>query len=117
MNKNIFAYTEESPIYPGYISVNQNDEGNIEITIRESPTTIDGISVCGIDCIPGTKNCNNYCARIPNTPISERANPKTHTRAGVTTTLTVSPEIWEMMKQSQLLKYDIPEVNQIVIDQ
>jgi hypothetical protein len=36
--ENVFAYTAPSGDYPGYISVNRDDVGNVTVTVRSAPT-------------------------------------------------------------------------------
>ncbi len=31
------------------------------------------IMVCGVDCIPGGQNCNNYCNHDPSRPMADHA--------------------------------------------
>jgi hypothetical protein len=39
MRSNIFAYTDVSGIsYPGYVSINRTESGDVEVTVREAPT-------------------------------------------------------------------------------
>lgn len=35
---NIFAYTALSGSYPGYVSINRLENGDVEVTVREAPT-------------------------------------------------------------------------------
>jgi len=38
MRNNIHAYTAPGSSYPEYLSVNENEDGTVEITIRSLPT-------------------------------------------------------------------------------
>jgi hypothetical protein len=56
MRENIFAHTDCSGVgYPGYVSINRVENGDVEITVRSSPTQRDGVHVCMNQ--PGPGNC------------------------------------------------------------
>lgn len=35
---NLFAYTAMSGSYPGYVSINRLENGDVRVTVREAPT-------------------------------------------------------------------------------
>lgn len=48
MKRNLAAYTAPPPeAYPGYVSINRDESGDIEVTVRAAPTVVDGAPVCG----------------------------------------------------------------------
>lgn len=41
MSENIFAYTAPGGSYPGYVSINRLDNGDVRVSVRAAPTTLD----------------------------------------------------------------------------
>jgi len=88
MKTNIFAFTETGHA-PGLVSINRLDNGNVEISLRQSPKRKDGIRVCGADCQPGEKHCNNYCAHDKSKPIAGHPERFEYDEFGVSAMLTI----------------------------
>lgn len=73
MTENLFAYTGPGAGYPGYVSINRAENGDVVVTVREEPTVRDGVYICGFAadrgkpgrCTPGDDRCNNYCNMAP----------------------------------------------------
>jgi hypothetical protein len=38
MRTNLFSYTEPGGDYPGYVSINREDDGSVSVTVRAPPT-------------------------------------------------------------------------------
>lgn len=48
--KNLAAYTASQPsykTYPQYVSINQDDDGSVAITVR-SPESLDSVTACAV---------------------------------------------------------------------
>jgi hypothetical protein len=52
---NLFAYTAASGSYPGYVSVNRLENGDVEVSVRSAPRERQGVYVCSHQ--PGPGNC------------------------------------------------------------
>lgn len=93
---NILGYTELGD-YPGYVSVNQDDNGDVKITVRSPPTIRQGVRVCGHTCMPGDPECNNYCNKHPDRslPMPDHPEPCEYTDVGVTSSFTMPREKWD----------------------
>ncbi|API58849.1 hypothetical protein BSL82_05610 [Tardibacter chloracetimidivorans] len=92
---NLFAYTAPGADYPGYVSINRNAAGDVEVTVRSAPTEVDGIRICGQTCRPGGDFCNNYCNLAPEKgPMADRALPHTFVREGITSSFTIPAAEW-----------------------
>lgn len=52
---NLFAYTAPGGDYPGYVSINSDDAGNVSVTVREPPKfhTVMYAQVSELRCAPG----------------------------------------------------------------
>jgi len=99
---NIFAFTALTGTYPGYVSINRDEDGNIAVTVREAPKVFEGIHVCANKsdagpgrCTPGDLNCNNYCNMAPEKgPMQARPLPATHVTEGKQATFVVPADVW-----------------------
>ena len=93
--KNVLAYTDLGSGYPGFISINRNDAGDVAVHVRAAPVMIKGVRVCGHDCHPGKFGCNNYCNRAPEIgPMADRPADCTHTREGAQASFTIPAAAW-----------------------
>lgn len=70
--ENIFAFTEPGSEYPGYVSINRLENGDVSVSVRAKPKRGNGSRVCHserdagpYDCYPGSPHCNNYCNLAP----------------------------------------------------
>ncbi len=95
MKENLYAYTAPGCEYPGYVSINRTEAG-IEVSVREVPTLVNGIRVCGQTCTPGGPHCNNYCNEHPDKslPMADSAELHTFYREGHTVSFTVPESEW-----------------------
>lgn len=104
---NIFAFTEnnpDQPSYPGFVSINKDDDGNVVVTVREKPTVREGAYVCVPKknagpgrCVPGDANCNNYCNMAPEKgAMQDEPNPCTHIDEGRQVSIVVPAEHWSL---------------------
>ena len=102
MNDNIFAYTAPGAGFPGYVSINRLENGDVEVTVREAGTVHEGINICRSErndmpgnCYPGGPTCNNYCNRAPEKgPIQDRAAPCVYNKPGGTASFIIPAEKW-----------------------
>lgn len=103
MRENIFAYTAPGVGYPGYVSINRTEDGDVEVTIREAPTVRDGSYICGFKsqkgelgrCTPGDERCNNYCNMAPEKgKMQDRPAPCTQIFEGRTVSFVVPSSEW-----------------------
>jgi hypothetical protein len=99
--ENLFAFTALTDTsYPGYVSVNRLDNGDVQVTVRAAPTSFDGVHVCSHrpgpgNCVAGGPTCNNYCNMAPEKgPMADHPLPCTHTREGVTASFIVPEGHW-----------------------
>jgi len=102
---NIFAFTEvnhEQPSYPGFISINGDESGNVVVTIRESPTVRDSVYICSHEsgpgkCTAGGPTCNNYCNMAPQKgPMQDRPLPCQQVLEGKQATFTIPKSHWTL---------------------
>jgi hypothetical protein len=107
MRENIFAHTDCSGVgYPGYVSINRVENGDVEITVRSSPTQRDGVHVCMNqpgpgNCTPGGPTCNNYCNLAPEKgPMRDHPLPCVHTVAGTQACFTIPAAKWERLRSN-----------------
>lgn len=100
---NLFAYTAPGSLYPGYVSINRDENGNVRVTVRAEPKVRDGSYICGFKhqkgeagrCTPGDERCNNYCNMAPEKGrMQDHPAPCTQTTEGETVTYTVPAEHW-----------------------
>jgi hypothetical protein len=99
---NLFAFTALSGSYPGYVSINRNEDGDIAVTVREAPKVFEGVHVCANKgdeapgrCTPGGPTCNNYCNLAPQIgPMQNHPLPATHTTEGKQATFVVPADVW-----------------------
>lgn len=70
--KNLFAYTALESSYPGFVSINQDENGCVSVTVRSAPEIKEGVYICVHQddfgpgkCTPGGPTCNNYCNLAP----------------------------------------------------
>lgn len=106
MKECVFAYTGPTHNgYPGYVSVNRLENGDVEVTVRAAPTEYDGIYVCGYAadkgqpgrCTPGDDHCNNYCNAAPQKgPMADHALPCRHVKEGATVSYVVPAADWKL---------------------
>lgn len=102
---NIFAFTQPMGSYPGYVSINRQLSGDVEITVRSAPVIKDGIHVCAHArdagpgrCTPGGPTCNNYCNMAPEKgPMQDKPLPATHTIQGSIASMTLPAKEWERL--------------------
>jgi hypothetical protein len=100
VKQNIFAYTAMGGSYPGYVSINRLENGDVEVTVRSAPTVYEGVTVCSHEpglgrCTPGGPTCNNYCNMAPEKgAMQDRALPWTHTREGASASFVVPAAEW-----------------------
>jgi hypothetical protein len=104
--ENLFAYTDMSPVsYPGYVSVNRVENGDVEVTVRSAPTVRNGAYVCCHEekpgnCQPGSPNCNNYCNMAPEKgPMQDHPLPCTQVEPGAIASFVVPAAEWERLVQ------------------
>lgn len=105
---NIFAFTEnnpDQPSYPGFVSINKDDDGNVVVTVREQPTARDGSYICGFAsdkgqpgrCTKGDDHCNNYCNMAPEKgPMADRPLPCQQVFEGRQVSIVVPAEHWSL---------------------
>jgi hypothetical protein len=101
---NIFAYTAADGIaYPGFVSINKNTEGDIEVTVRSAPKVVEGSYICGFKsdtgkpgrCTPDGPTCNNYCNLAPDKgPMQPRPLPCDQVIQGAQAMFTVPAAEW-----------------------
>jgi hypothetical protein len=106
MGNNIFAYTAMDPSYPGYVSINRKNNGDVSVSVRAAPETRQGVYVCGFArdagspgrCTPGSPNCNNYCNMHPDKslPMADHPLPCEHVVEGVTAQFTIPADQWRL---------------------
>lgn len=94
---NIFAYTASDKLYPGYVSINREPNGDLTVTVREAPTIKAGVRVCGRDCIPLGPFCNNYCNHDKSRPIADRPEETEHVIDGTTASFSIPAVDWPGM--------------------
>lgn len=99
MTENIFAYTGPGCEYPGYVSINRNEAGDVLVSVRAAPTPVDGVRVCGVTCHPGKEHCNNYCNMHPDRTLPMPDHPERHNfnREGATSSFTIPATEWEAL--------------------
>lgn len=113
MTTNIFAFTPndpDQPIYPGFVSINREDNGDVTVIVRSAPRVRDGIYICGFEadrgkygrCVPGSPECNNYCNMHPDKslPMADHALLCRQVSEGVTAQFTVPAVEWKKMEAS-----------------
>lgn len=103
--KNLFAHTEPGASYPGFVSINRDENGDVVVTVRSAPKEIAGVYVCGFPrnlgqpgrCVPGDVTCNNYCNSHPDRslPMADRPKKCVHIAQGVQASFTVPAAEWE----------------------
>lgn len=95
MSNNLLAITLTEPVYPGFVSINREDDGSVTIVVREAPRHHIGARMCGHSCFPGQAGCNNWCGYDPTR--QNAANPEEIDRisCGDMAKLTVSAEQWD----------------------
>ena len=97
---NLFAYTAPGGSYPGYVSINQDTDGNVTVNVRGAPTVKEGVFVCSEHHHPGTcqpdgPTCNNYCHLAKRKgPVRAHPLPCTHVIPGNTVALVVPASDW-----------------------
>lgn len=105
MTDNVFAFTAPGSEYPGYVSINRTNDGDIAVTVREAPIVRDGVFVCGFKsqkgepgrCTPGDDRCNNYCNMAPDKgKMQDHPMPCRHVDPGKTATFVVPAADWKL---------------------
>jgi hypothetical protein len=100
---NLFAYTEQTGPYPGYVSINRNEAGDVVVSVRSAPTQRHGSYICGYAhdagepgrCTAGDANCNNYCNMAPEKgPMQDHPLPCVQTTEGAFASFTVPASEW-----------------------
>ncbi len=99
---NLFAYTALSGSMPGFVSINRNATGDVEVSVRAAPSVKQGVHVCAQArdagagrCVAGGSTCNNYCNMAPeNGPMQDHPMPCTHVDAGVHASFVVPAAEW-----------------------
>lgn len=102
MTDNLFAYTAPGSSYPGFVSINREQNGDVTVTVRAAPTVRQGVYVCAHAkdagpgrCVAGGPTCNNYCNMAPEKgPMQDSPLPCEHIDAGATVSFTVPKEQW-----------------------
>ena len=109
MFDNVFAYTAPGSQYPGYVSINRDQNGDITVTVREAARVREGVYVCGFAadkgkpgrCTPGDQFCNNYCNMAPLKGAMQDSPLRcTHVDEGKQATFTVPAEHWTMANKA-----------------
>lgn len=93
MKTNIFAHTESGHA-PGFVSINRLDNGDVEVSVRASPTKRRGVRVCGQTCHPRGEGCNNYCNADTSKPMESAPLPFEYTDFGATVSFVVPKDSW-----------------------
>lgn len=101
--ENIFAYTAPEGSYPGYVSINRLDNGDIEVTVRAAPTIRDGVHICANlrdegpgRCVVSGPTCNNYCNMAPEKgPMQPHPMPFKHVIEGAQASLVIPADQWD----------------------
>lgn len=106
MRDNIFAYTAATGKgYPGYVSINRLENGDVEVTVRAAPTEYEGSRVCAFKhqagepgrCTPGDEHCNNYCNMAPQKgPMQDHPLRCEHVKEGATVSYVVPAAEWKL---------------------
>ena len=99
---NIFAYTAPEGTYPGYVSINRLESGDVEVTVRAAPTIRDGVHICAYPsdagpgrCVVGGPTCNNYCNMAPEKgPMAAHPMPCKHVEEGAQASFVIPAEHW-----------------------
>lgn len=95
MSTNLLAITLSDPVYPGFVSINREDDGSVTVIVRQAPRTVDGVRVCGQTCKSRGPGCNNYCNFDQSKPMADRPEALEITQAGHQVSLKVSAEQWD----------------------
>ncbi len=111
MSRNIFAFTAHDPdqsSYPGFVSINREENGDVTVIVRSAPSVRDGIYVCGFKadlgkpgrCVPGSPECNNYCNMHPDKslPMADCALPCRQVFEGTMSQFTVPAAEWAKLE-------------------
>jgi hypothetical protein len=105
MRTNIFAFTDVSGMsYPGYVSINRLENGDVEISVRSAPKQRNGCYVCSHqpgpgNCTAGGPTCNNYCNMAPEKgPMQDHPLPCVHTDEGSQASFIVPADEWLKLK-------------------
>lgn len=88
--KNLAALTKPGGMYPGFISINKQDDGSVTIDVREIAKEYEGVKVCGHQCKPGGHGCNGYCEGK-----SDKPEPHHHVKEGAQVRITLTEEEWQ----------------------
>lgn len=102
MDKNLFAFTAAGSEFPGFVSINQSESGDVTVTVRAASTIRDGVYVCAHKgeeapgrCTPGGPTCNNYCNMAPEKgPMQDQPLGCRHVDPGQMTSLTINADEW-----------------------
>ena len=100
MTKIILAYTAPGSSYPGYVSINALENGDLSVTVREAPTVREVVYVCSHrpgpgQCVAGGPTCNNYCNMAKEKgPMQDHPLPCTHTIEGKSASFVVPADQW-----------------------
>jgi hypothetical protein len=100
MPDNLFAHTAPGAAYPGYVSINREESGDVSFTVRAAPTERDGVHICAHArdagpgrCVAGGPTCNNYCNMAPEKgPMQDSPLPCVQVFEGKTASFTVPAE-------------------------
>lgn len=71
------AWTSMRTIYPEFLNASV-DGDEVVVILRERPTHVDGVRVCGHTCHPGGQHCNNYCNLHPDKSLPMADHPEPH---------------------------------------
>ncbi|MBJ7440559.1 MAG: hypothetical protein JHD35_16235 [Sphingopyxis sp.] len=95
MTTNLIAITHAVPVYPGYLSINREDDGSVTVHLRGAPLHHDTMRACGKSCFPGQAGCNNWCGY--NADGGRPANPEgiDVISPGETVTLKIKGSDWD----------------------
>lgn len=99
--QNLFAYTAATAQYPAYVSINQQENGDVIVTLRADADIRDGVFICSHTggagrCTAGGPNCNNYCNMAPEKgPMQDRPLPCRHVAPGQTVQVTIAAADWK----------------------
>jgi hypothetical protein len=105
---NLFAFTALGSAYPGFVSINRDENGDVAVTVRGAPTVHEDRSyICGFKedkgqpgrCTAGDDACNNYCNMAPEKGLMQnRPAPCSQTIEGKTATFTVPAAEWAKLQ-------------------
>lgn len=95
MATNLIAITQAEPVYPGFVSVNREDDGAVTIVVRRAPEHYVSKRHCGKSCFPGQAGCNNWCGYKPDDEQPDKPEGIDIVEPGATVSLTISGAEWD----------------------